>query len=61
MPLPVQYLSELNPMRHFIEIVRGILLRGVGAEELWLQMVKLAVIGTIVLTASVLRFRKRLD
>jgi ABC-2 type transport system permease protein len=61
MPVPVQYLSELNPMRHFIEIVRGILLKGVGAEELWLQMVKLTVIGGVVLTASVLRFHKRLD
>jgi drug efflux transport system permease protein len=61
MPVPVQYLSELNPMLHFIEIVRGILLKGVGAGELWVQMLKLAIIGAIVLTASVLRFHKRLD
>ena len=30
MPVAVQYLTYLNPLRYFIEIVRGIFLKGVG-------------------------------
>jgi ABC-2 type transport system permease protein len=61
MPVAVQYLTYLNPVRYFTEIVRGLFLRGVGVEVLWPQMVALAVFGTAILTLSALRFRKRLD
>lgn len=61
MPAVVQYLTYLNPMRYFIEIVRGIFLKGVGAPVLWPQMAALAVYGLAVLALSVMRFRKTLD
>lgn len=61
MPVAVQYLTYLNPMRYFIEIVRGIFLKGVGVTVLWPQMAALAVYGTLVLFMSVMRFRKTLD
>ena len=61
MPAAVELFSRVNPLRHFLEIIRGILLKGAGAESLWPQMVALAVIGTLVLSASILRFRKRLE
>jgi ABC-2 type transport system permease protein len=61
MPLVVQYLSYLNPLRYFIEIVRGIFLKGVGVGVLWPQMACLAVYGLTVLTLSALRFHKTLD
>jgi ABC-2 type transport system permease protein len=61
MPLVVQYLSYLNPLRYFIEIVRGIFLKGVGVGVLWPQMACLAVYGVTVLTLSALRFHKTLD
>jgi len=61
MPVAVQWLTYLNPMRYFIEIVRGIFLKGVGAGVLWPQMAALAVFGTAVLGMSVMRFRKTLD
>jgi ABC-2 type transport system permease protein len=57
----VQYLSYLNPLRYFIEIVRGIFLKGVGVGVLWPQMACLAVYGVTVLTLSALRFHKTLD
>ena len=38
MPLAVQYLTYLNPLRYFMEIVRGIFLKGVGLSVLWPQM-----------------------
>ena len=61
MPLPVQYLTFLNPLRYFMEIVRGIFLKGTGIVVLWPQMLALLVFGTAVLGLSVLRFHKRLD
>ncbi len=61
MPEPVQYLTYLNPVRYFMEIVRGVFLKGVGAEALWPQMAALFLIGATVLGLSVLRFHKRLD
>jgi len=61
MPVAVQYLTFLNPVRYFLEIVRGIFLKGSGVNVLWPQLVALAIIGVSVLTMSALRFHKKLD
>jgi len=61
MPQAVQYLTYLNPVRYFIEIVRGLFLKGSGAATLWPQMLALLIFGVVILTLSVLRFHKRLD
>jgi ABC-2 type transport system permease protein len=61
MPEPIQYLTFLNPVRYFMEIVRGIFLKGSGIDVLWPQMVTLAVFGVVILSLSAMRFRKRLD
>jgi len=61
MPAAVQYLTYLNPVRYFLEIVRGVFLKGSGVSVLWPQLVALAIIGASVLTLSALRFHKKLD
>lgn len=61
MPLTVQYLTYLNPLRYFMEIVRGIFLKGIGLAVLWPQVMALLVLGTTLVGLSVLRFHKRLD
>jgi len=61
MPTVVQYLTYLNPLRYFVEIVRGIFLKGVGVAVLWPQMCVLAVYGVTVLMLSASRFKKKLD
>jgi ABC-2 type transport system permease protein len=61
MPVMVQYLTYLNPLRYFIDIVWGIFLKGTGLAVLWPQMVALLVFGVVILGLSALRFRKRLD
>jgi ABC-2 type transport system permease protein len=61
MPAFVQPLTYLNPVRYFMEIVRGIFLRGSGVDVLWPQMLALAVFGVSILTLSALRFHKRLE
>jgi len=61
MPVPVQWLSLLNPLRHMLVIIRGIFLKGTGLAVLWPQYLALALLGVLVSAASVIRFRKRLD
>jgi ABC-2 type transport system permease protein len=61
MPAAVQYLTFLNPVRYFMEIVRGLFLKGVGLSYLWPQVLALLVFGTAILGISALRFHKRLD
>lgn len=61
MPEAVQWLTYLNPMRYFMEIVRGVFLKGIGASILWPQLACLAFFGAVILVLSALRFHKRLD
>ncbi|HEV2199552.1 MAG TPA: ABC transporter permease [Bryobacteraceae bacterium] len=61
MPETVQWLTYLNPVRYFMEIVRGVFLQGAGVSTLWPQLVTLAIFGTVVLGLSVRRFSKQLE
>jgi ABC-2 type transport system permease protein len=61
MPAAVQWLTYLNPLRYFLEIIRGIFLKGVGLDVLWPQYVSLTVLGLAVFAGAVGRFRKRID
>ncbi len=61
MPEFAQMLTYLNPLRYFMEIVRGVFLKGSGIEILWPQMLALFFFGVVILTLSALRFHKRLD
>ncbi|MCX6590474.1 MAG: ABC transporter permease [Acidobacteria bacterium] len=61
MPEVAQWITYLNPLRYYMEIVRGVFLKGSGAETYWPQMLALLGLGTVILAVSVLRFKKRLD
>jgi ABC-2 type transport system permease protein len=61
MPLPLQWITYADPLRYFIVILRGVFLKGVGFDVLLPQMESLAIFAVVILTASVLRFRKSLD
>jgi len=60
MPQVVQWLSAINPLRHFLVVLRGIFLKGVGIETLWPQLLLLTVMGAAILRLASLRFRKTL-
>ncbi len=59
MPGWMQALTYLNPVRYFVEILRGSLLRGAGVSDLWMQMAALAAFGVLILGTASLRFHKR--
>ncbi|MFB2768316.1 ABC transporter permease [Pelatocladus sp. BLCC-F211] len=59
MPPFFQVLSLLNPLRHYITIVRGILLKGIGLDLLWINVLPLVGFAIVLLTISINRFRKQ--
>lgn len=60
MPAWVQPLTLFNPIRHFSLIARGALIKGAGLSVLWPNMLALVGFTIVMLTFSVLRFRKQL-
>ncbi|MFZ0889707.1 MAG: ABC transporter permease [Candidatus Binataceae bacterium] len=61
MPASLQIATNLDPLRHFVVVLRGVYLKGIGIRILWPQMAAMMLIGAALLTLSVLRFRKSLD
>jgi ABC-2 type transport system permease protein len=61
MPRALQIATYANPLRYYIEILRGVFLKGIGFESLLPQMEGLAIFAVVILATSVLRFRKSLD
>ncbi len=61
MPPLMQYLSLLNPLRHYVTITRQLLLKGVGLEVLWPNALALLVFATVLLTVSINKFRTQLS
>ena len=61
MPLVFQWLGALLPLTHFLKVLRGILLKGVGVPELWQEMVLLVVFAVGLIALAVRRFHKTLD
>jgi ABC-2 type transport system permease protein len=58
MPVVIQWLSLLDPLRYFLVIIRGVFLKGVGFDVLWPQFAALLVMGLLVMSFAVARFRK---
>ncbi|WP_414041889.1 ABC transporter permease [Acidithiobacillus sp. M4-SHS-6] len=61
MPVAVQYLTYLNPMRYFLIIVRGVFLEGDNMVMLWPQYWPLAIIALGSMAASSWLFRHRMQ
>ena len=61
MPKILQLISYGIPMRHFLIIVRSIILKGVGLQTLWFEALALLGMGTVILVLSMLRFHRKLD
>lgn len=60
-PAFLAWTSYLIPVTYFIEVLRGVILRGAGIADLWPQALALLVFGAVLVGLSAARFRKRLD
>ncbi len=61
MPEPAQYLGLLLPLTYFLDILRGVLLKGVGIGDLYQQLGALVVLALLLFGVSVRRFSKTLE
>ena len=61
MPAFFQWIGACLPLTHFLTVLRGILLKGVGVPELWREMLILLAFAALLIALSVRRFQKTLD
>ncbi len=61
MPAAVQALAKFVPMNHGLNMVRSILLRGVGLDALWSSILTLLALGAGIVAVATLVLRRRLD
>jgi ABC-2 type transport system permease protein len=56
----VRWIAYVLPLTYFVKVARGVMVRGTPFVELWFPLLMLAVLGAVVFTLSVLRFRRDL-
>ena len=61
MPVWAQYIGEVLPLTHFLRIVRGIMLKGNGFNEVIYDLGAIALFGVVILMIAVKRYRQTLD
>ena len=59
MPALIKPLSYLTPMTYYLQILRGIMLKGIGIKMLWPNVLPLALFSLVVFGLSAWRFQKR--
>ena len=59
MPLPFYLFSLLVPATHFVNIARGIILRGAGFQHLWMEGAILLFMGSVILLLAARHFQRR--
>ncbi len=59
MPEAVQYVTYLNPLRYFMAIVRGIMMKDAGIVELYRDILAMVVFSITIFSFAWLRFSKR--
>lgn len=60
MPEPAQWLAQALPLTHFLRVIRGIVLRGSGFEDVAPEALEMAIILAVLVMFASLRFRKKL-
>ncbi len=59
MPIWVRYLMALSPLRYFIDIANGILLKGAGLNILWDSVLAMAALGAALFGFGLWRFKRQ--
>ena len=59
MPSVVQYMTYLNPLRFFMRIVRGIMMKGAGVDTLYRDIIAMVIYSSVIFSFAWLRFSKR--
>jgi len=60
MPRVIYYISNIIPLTYYLDIIRGIVLKGIGFQYLVGQVTSLLVFSVIFLTISIMKFKKKI-
>ena len=60
MPRPLQWITRVIPARYFVNLLKGIYLKGIGLEVLGAEAALLALFGVVMLTLAIVAFKKKL-
>jgi ABC-2 type transport system permease protein len=60
MPEAFQVVTYAVPLRYYVQVLRGVFLKGVGLDVLWPQGLAMLGLGVAILTVARIRFRRRL-
>ena len=61
MPAFLQVISYAIPLRYYLVLIRALMIKGVGPDVLWGEAVSLVIFAVVIMSAAILRFKKRLD
>jgi ABC-2 type transport system permease protein len=61
MPWFIKVISYSLPLTYYLEIIRGIVIKGIGGTELWFQTGVILVMAIVMLSTSILRFNKQIN
>lgn len=61
MPESIQLISYIVPLRYFNEIIRGVIIKGLGFSDLWINALLLLVMGITILSLSAMRFKNKIE
>ena len=61
MPDPIRYATVINPMRWYLDILRGIVMKDVGVYSLWPAILAQSILAVAFLTLAISRFKKTLS
>ncbi|HJS28804.1 MAG TPA: ABC transporter permease [Anaerolineales bacterium] len=61
MPRVLQWISYVFPLRYYLDLIRALMLKGVGIDAIWKDVIALTIFGIAIMAAAASRFRKRLD
>lgn len=60
LPWPLWLLSNVVPARFLVALLRGVLLKGAGPGDVWVELVGLVAFGAVTVTLSALAFKRRI-
>jgi ABC-2 type transport system permease protein len=61
MPWLLQRLANFVPIKHWLLILRNILLKGAGLDIFWKEVLSLAALGLVIIVGTILFLRRRLE
>jgi ABC-2 type transport system permease protein len=61
LPQVMQWIAQLFPFQHFLQILRGVMLRGADLSTLWPQALALVILAMGSMSVALFALRRRLD